>query len=83
MARVAAVDNGLRPISTGLKRPSARANSRQAGGDPAGREVGATDKTTLATTCFLQKGWFTPSICYCRSFRCAWLKMTTSTAHAC
>jgi hypothetical protein len=39
MARVAAVDNGLRPISTGVKGQSARASGRQAGGDLVGREV--------------------------------------------
>jgi len=33
MARVAAVDNRLRPISTGVKGQSARASGRQAGGD--------------------------------------------------
>src|SRR5207248_3617070 len=37
MARVAAVDNRLRPISTGVERQSARASGRQAGGDPVGR----------------------------------------------
>jgi len=39
MARVAAVDNRLRPISTGVKRQSAHASGRQAGGDPVGREA--------------------------------------------
>ena len=39
MARVAAVDNRLRPISTGVKGQSARASGRQAGGDPVGRVV--------------------------------------------
>ena len=43
MARVAAVDNRLRPISTGLKRQSARASDRQTGGDPVGREVANAD----------------------------------------
>jgi hypothetical protein len=42
MARVAAVDNRLRPISTGVERQSARASGRQAGGDPVGREVAYT-----------------------------------------
>src|SRR2546425_108182 len=36
--------NRLRPISTGLKRQSARASGRQAGGDPVGREVAYGEK---------------------------------------
>ena len=48
MARVAAVDNRLRPISTGVKGQSARASGRQAGGDPVGREVGVADIRCLA-----------------------------------
>ena len=43
MARVAAVDNRLRPISTGVKGQSPRASGRQAGGDPLGREVADAD----------------------------------------
>ena len=39
-ARVAAVDNKLGPISTGIKRQRARASGCQAGVHPVGREVG-------------------------------------------